>query len=80
MQLDELVEHDNFVYSIDISPEGRFLASGSNDKTIKIWNLGSGTLLKTFKVHDECVFSVAFSATGKMLASGNEAKTIAIFK
>jgi WD40 repeat protein len=33
--------HDNFVNSVSFSPDGKTLASGSADKTIKLWNLGT---------------------------------------
>ena len=42
-----LASHNSWVNSVAISPDGRLLASGSGDKTIKLWSLPDGALLKT---------------------------------
>jgi len=62
--------HFNTVYSVAISPDGQLLASGSWDDTIKIWNLGSGRLLRTLTGHSDWVRSVAFSPDGQTIVSG----------
>ena len=41
--------HEDSVNSVCISPDGKLLASGSNDQTIKLWNLSECTLRKTLK-------------------------------
>ncbi|MBC6473611.1 MAG: hypothetical protein GDA48_12975 [Hormoscilla sp. GM102CHS1] len=71
--------HFNTVYSVAISPDGQLLASGSYDKTIKIWNLGSGRLLRTLTGHSDWVKSVAISPDGQLLASGSWDDTIKIW-
>ena len=53
-----------------MSSDGRTLASGSRDKTIKIWNLATGELIRTLSGHSENVLSVAMSSDGRTLASG----------
>ena len=55
------------------------MASGSADKTIKIWNLESGAQIKELKGHSDNVYSVAFSPDGKILASGSGDNTIKIW-
>ena len=42
----------NYVSSVAFSRDGRFIASGSGDKTVKLWDAATGALLKTFKGHD----------------------------
>src|SRR5436305_2945496 len=59
------------VNSVAFSPDGKILASGSGDKTIKLWNVTSGKELHTLQGHADVVFSVAFSPNGKTLASGS---------
>src|SRR6476661_6335751 len=68
--------HSSFVNSLAISPDGKILASGSWDKTIKIWDLETTELLGTLTGHSDRVNSVAISYDGKMLVSGSSDETI----
>jgi WD40 repeat protein len=71
--------HSDWVNSVAISPDGRTLASGSHDKTIKIWNLATGEQIRTLSGHSYSVYSVAISPDGRTLASGSRDKTIKIW-
>jgi serine/threonine protein kinase len=53
------------------SAEGPFFASGSADKTVKLWNPGSEALVRTYKGHKDFVTALSFSNDGKTLASGS---------
>jgi hypothetical protein len=68
--------HTDRVWSIAFSPDGRTMASGSLDATIKIWDVRSGRELGTFRGHTDAVVSVAFSPSGGTIASGSRDKTI----
>jgi WD40 repeat protein len=59
------------VNSVAFSPDGRLLASGSNDKTVKVWEVASGRAVRTLTGHTWPVLSVAFSPDGRLLASGS---------
>ena len=71
--------HKQQVFSVAYSPDGKTLASGSNDKTIKLWDVKTGKERATFEGHTEGVQSVAYSPDGKTLASGGEDKTIKLW-
>ncbi len=64
--------HQGYVFSIAFSPDGKYLASGSGDKTVKIWNIEQKRELTSLKGHNEIVYSVSFSPDGKYLASGSQ--------
>jgi WD40 repeat protein len=64
-----LTGHSNVIQSVAISPDGKTVASGSSDKTIKIWHLDTGRLLHTLTGHSKCVHSLAITPDGQMLAS-----------
>jgi WD40 repeat protein len=59
-----------------LSPIGNLLASGSLDKTIKIWNFEKGKVVKTLTGHDKKVNSVIFSKNGSYITSGSEDKKV----
>ena len=60
------------MWSVAFSPsEHTTLASGSGDRTIKLWRVTTGELLHTLTGHEESVWSVAFTADGQTLASGS---------
>ena len=61
------------------SPDGKQVASGSNDKSVKLWNIETGTCESTMTRHSETVTSVAFSADGQWVVSGSMDKTIRLW-
>ena len=71
--------HADGVKSVTFSPDGKTLASGSSDQTIKIWDLASGRELRTLVGPSSNVTSVAFSPDGKILASGSWDQTIKLW-
>jgi WD40 repeat protein len=77
--LHTLSGHNRYVYSVAFSPDGRLLASGSDDNKVKIWEVASGRLLHTLSGHGDRVRSVAFSPDGRLLASGSDDYTVKIW-
>jgi len=66
----KLAIHGHAVNAVAFSPDGMQLVTASNDHTIKLWNLETGTELRTLRGHAASVASVAFRFDGKQLASG----------
>lgn len=79
LQSQALTGHTASVWSVALSPDGRTLASGSNDRMIKLWSLPAGKLLHTLPGHRSDVLSVAISPDGRTLASGSKDRTIKLW-
>lgn len=71
--------HLDAVLSVTFSFDGRLLASGSRDYTVRLWNSSTGLLLHTLEGHLDFVRSVAFSPDGRLLASSSADKTVRIW-
>jgi WD40 repeat protein len=67
------------VWFVEISQHDQLLASGSDDKTIKLWDPTTGALKHTLEGHSDSVWSVAFSQDGQLLASGSHDKIIKLW-
>jgi tricorn protease-like protein len=65
--------------SIAWSPDGRWLASGSDDRTVRVWAAETGKLRRTLEGHTDWVRSVAWSPDGRWLASGLNDGTVRVW-
>src|ERR1700676_1017079 len=63
--LDTLEGHTSMVSSVSCSPDGKTLASGSFNKSIKLWDVATGNEKMTLKGHTGFVLPVAYSPDGK---------------
>ncbi len=72
--------HADQVRSIALSPDGRWLISGSRDQTAKLWSLSKGELQKTLANHTDEVNCVAFAADGTTVATGSDDRTVKVYR
>ena len=78
-EYNRLEGHTEAVRSVNLSSDGKILASCSLDNTIKLWNVETGTEILTLSGHTKALSSVSFSDDGKTLASGSIDNTIKLW-
>jgi WD40 repeat protein len=71
--------HAGDAQAVTFSPDGRRLATGGRDKTVRVWDVATGRELLNLKGHTEHIQDVAFSPDGRYLASGSWDKTVKIW-
>ncbi len=74
----QLTSHQKGITSINFSPNGQYLASGSSDQMVKIWDLQNSQYIN-LSDHQDQVTAVEFSPDGQYLASASLDKTVKIW-
>jgi WD40 repeat protein len=73
------MNHEDEVYSVAFSPDGKYLATTSSDKTARVWEATTGEQIARMN-HEDQVRSVAFSPDGKYLATASSDKTARVWE
>ena len=63
--------HTAHVFSLDLSPAGNVLVTGSVDETVRLWDVRRGTCMNVLPAHSDPVTSVRFSPDGTVVCSGS---------
>ncbi|MFH7241786.1 MAG: NB-ARC domain-containing protein [Spirulina sp.] len=67
------------VHAVDFSPDGQYLASGSRDGKLRLWNITNQTCIDVFIGHSVWISSIIFSPDGQWIASASDDKTIRLW-
>ncbi|KAJ3111633.1 cross-pathway control WD-repeat protein cpc2 [Physocladia obscura] len=74
-----LTGHNHFVSDVVVSSDGQFALSASWDKTLRLWDLNSGTTTRRFVGHTNDVLSVSFSPDNRQIVSSSRDKSIKLW-
>jgi WD40 repeat protein len=72
--------HELAVVTVAVSADSNYIATGSKDKSAKLWEISSGREVRSFLGHEATVTSIEFTGDGKYLISGSNDKTIRIWE
>jgi WD40 repeat protein len=71
--------HAGKLNSADLSNDGKTAISGGSDGTVRLWDVGNGTCLRTFEGHDQMVESACLSADGRLALSSSRDRTVRLW-
>ena len=71
--------HTGWVRSVGFSSDGTRIMSGSDDKSVRVWDASTGALLITLNGHTHRVYSVAFSSDGTRIVSGSVDRSVRVW-
>jgi WD40 repeat protein len=67
-----LIGHKGWIWSLAVAPDGSWVASGSDDETVKIWDLASGECTSTFNPNCGKIFRVVIAPDGRLVIGGEK--------
>jgi glucose repression regulatory protein TUP1 len=73
------VSGDLYIRSVCFSPDGKYLATGAEDKLIRVWDIASRTIRNKFAGHEQDIYSLDFAQNGRIIASGSGDRTVRLW-
>jgi glucose repression regulatory protein TUP1 len=70
---------DLYIRSVCFSPDGRYLATGAEDKLIRVWDIQTRTIRNHFSGHEQDIYSLDFARDGRTIASGSGDRTVRLW-
>ncbi|KAI0697026.1 WD40-repeat-containing domain protein [Cytidiella melzeri] len=70
---------DLYIRSVCFSPDGKYLATGAEDKQIRIWDIAEKRIRMVFDGHQQEIYSLDFSRDGRLIVSGSGDKTARVW-
>ncbi len=71
--------HSDDVNAVAITPDGKYIVSGSKDKNIKLWDIKTGKEIRTFTGHTHSIYSITVTSNSKYILSGSGDGTIKLW-
>jgi WD40 repeat protein/serine/threonine protein kinase len=71
--------HRDWIHAVAFSPDGKTLATGGNDQTVKLWSAADGREIVSFQGHSQWVLALAFSPDGGQLVTASNDKTVRLW-
>ena len=78
-ELQTLTGHEDWVYSVAFSPDGRRIVSASSDNILRLWDVNTGKLVQTIET-PAAPSAVAFHPDGKHVVTGNGNTTVVLWR
>ncbi|KAF2819128.1 WD40 repeat-like protein [Ophiobolus disseminans] len=70
---------DLYIRSVCFSPNGAYLATGAEDKVIRVWDIASRQIKHQFTGHEQDIYSLDFARNGKIIASGSGDRSVRLW-
>jgi glucose repression regulatory protein TUP1 len=72
-------EGDLYIRSVCFSPDGKYLATGAEDKVIRVWDIATRQIKTEFRGHEQDIYSLDYARNGRLIASGSGDRTVRLW-
>lgn len=72
-------QHTKELFALRWSPNGKALASGGDDNSVRVWNATTGALITTYTQHSAAIWGLSWSPDGTRIASASQDETVQVW-